>query len=347
MKNLGYFALMMTAMASLMTACGPRKPTLHLYTWADYIDPELVSAFEAEQNCRVKIDTFDSNETMYAKMMAGSGHYDLVFPSSYQIVLMKEQNMLQPVDKSKLPNVTAQFDKAFEKVILNPDMTYNIPYAVTFTGIAYRKDKTKDAPTSWAVYANDAFKGRASLLNDQRETIGAALKHLGFSFNTVNPEELEKAKVVILQWKKNVARFDNEQYKTGLASGEFTLVHGYSGDISQLMQEDKEKIGWVFPSEGFSAACDEMVIPKSAQQVELAHAFINFMYDPDNASKNIQYICAAMPNTGGMAKLPEDFRKNEAICPPEHILNKAEVIRDLGEKNALYIKIWDAVKDVE
>lgn len=346
MKRLGYLTVMMT-MASFMTACGPRKPTLHLYTWADYVDPELVSAFEAEQHCRVKIDTFDSNETMYAKMMAGSGQYDLVFPSSYQIVLMKDQKLLQPLEKSKLPNVAAQFDKAFEKVILNPDMTYNIPYAVTFTGIAYRKDKTEKAPTSWAVYATDAFKGRASLMNDQRETIGAALKHLGFSLNTTKPEELEKAKGVILQWKKNVAKFDNEQYKTGLASGEFTLVHGYSGDIAQLMQEDKDKIGWVFPAEGFSTACDEMVIPKSAQQVDLAHAFINFMYDPDNASKNIQYICAAMPNKGGIAKLPEAFRKNEAICPPDEILSKAEVIRDLGDNNALYIKIWDAVKGAE
>lgn len=347
MKQFGYVGCMVIAMIALVVGCGPRKPALHLYTWADYIDPELVKAFEEAHNCRVKIDTFDSNETMYAKMMAGSGQYDIVFPSSYQIVLMKDKNMLQPLDKAKLPNVTAQFDKTFEATILNPDFAYNIPYAITFTGIAYRKDKMKAAPTSWGVYAEADAKGRSSLLNDQRETIGAALKFLGYSLNTTNPEELEKAKGVILQWKKNVAKFDNEQYKTGIASGEFTLVQGYSGDIAQLIQEDAEKIGFVFPQEGFSTACDEMVIPKTAQQVELAHAFINFMYEPAHAAKNIQYICAAMPNKGGIALLPEDFKKNPAICPSAEILAKAEVIRDLGERNALYIKVWDAVKATE
>ena len=344
MKKLGYLGCTMLALNAVFTGCGPSKPTLHVYTWADYIDPELVSVFEKSQNCRVRIDTFDSNETMYAKMMAGSGQYDVVFPSSYQIVLMKEKNLLQPFDKSKLPNVIAQFDNTFERAILNPDMTFNIPYAVTFTGIAYRKDKVAMAPTSWSAFTNPSYKGRASLLNDQRETIGAALKFLGYSLNTTNPEELEKAKEVILKWKKNIAKFDNEQYKTGIASGEFTLVQGYSGDISQLMQENGKNIGWAFPAEGFSTSCDEMVIPKGAQQVELAHAFVNFMYEPEHASKNIQFICAAMPNKGGIAKLPEAFRTNAAICPTIEILSKAEVIRDLGANNALYMKVWDAVK---
>jgi spermidine/putrescine transport system substrate-binding protein len=347
MKQYGYLACAFLALNMALTGCGPQKATLHLYTWADYIDPELVTSFEAAHNCRVKIDTFDSNETMYAKMMAGSGQYDLVFPSSYQIVLMKEQNLLQPFDKAQLPQVEAQFDRMFEQTILNPDRAYNIPYAVTFTGIAYRKDKMEVPPTSWTVYTNEAYKGRASLLNDQRETIGAALKCLGYSLNTTKPEELEKAKEMLLQWKKNVAKFDNEQYKTGIASGEFNIVQGYSGDIAQLMQEDAEKIDWVFPSEGFSTACDEMVIPKNAKQVALAHAFVNFMYEPDHAAKNIQYICAAMPNKGGIAKLPEAFRSNPAICPTAEILGKAEVIRDLGDKNALYMKVWDAVKGAQ
>ncbi|MDD4017690.1 MAG: spermidine/putrescine ABC transporter substrate-binding protein [Kiritimatiellae bacterium] len=333
---------------AILAGCGPKKPTLHLYTWSDYIDPGLVTLFEKENNCRVKIDTFDSNETMYAKVKAGSGGYDIIFPSSYQVSLMAQNNMLLPLDKSKLPNVTAHFEDFYKRVILNPEMTFNVPYAVTFTGIAYRKDKTAGvAIDSWACLDNPAFKGRVSLLNDFRETIGAALKSLGYSLNSTSPDELRKACDVVLRWKKNIAKFDNEQYKTGIASGEFLLGHGYSGDIAQVMLEDPANIGFAFPKEGFTAACDEMVIPKTAKEPTLAHAFINFLYEPDNASRNIQYICAVMPNKEGISKLPDEYRNNPAILPPADVLAKAEVLKDLGANNALYSKVWDTIKATE
>jgi len=346
--NIVRLSAMLALAAAVFTGCGPKKPTLHLYTWSDYLDPELVTAFEQAHNCIVKIDTFDSNETMYAKVQAGSGGYDIIFPSSYQISLMVQNDMLQPLDKSKLPNVAANFEESYKSVILNPEMTYNVPYAVTFTGLAYRKDKVgSDAIDSWACLDNPTFKGRISLLNDFRETIGAGLKSLGYSLNSTNPDELQKACEVVLRWKKNIAKFDNEQYKTGIASGEFVIGHGYSGDIAQVMLDDPENVGFAFPKEGFTAACDEMVIPKTAKEVELAHAFINFIYDADNACQNIQYICAPMPNTPAIAKLPEAIRKNPAILPPTEILSKAEVLKDLGEAQALYSKVWDTIKATE
>jgi spermidine/putrescine transport system substrate-binding protein len=346
MKHMLPFMVITLAVAAL-TGCGPRKPTLHLYTWSDYLDPELVTKFEKENNCRVKIDTFDSNETMYAKMQAGSSGYDIIFPSSYQISLMAHNNMLQPLDKSKIPNVAAHFADLYKSVILNPEMAYNVPYAITFTGIAYRKDKVGNAQISWSIFDDPSFKGRSSLLNDFRETIGAGLKSLGYSLNSTNAVELQNASEVVIRWKKNIAKFDNEQYKTGIASGEFVLGHGYSGDVAQLMLEDPVNIGFAFPKEGFTAACDEMVIPKTATQVGLAHAFINFMYDPDNACKNIQFICAVMPNTEAIAKLPEKYRNNPAVLPPKDVLSRAEVLKDLGAANALYSKVWDTIKATE
>jgi len=346
MKNILLIASLALCSVAFV-GCGPKKPTLHLYTWSDYLDPELVTAFETANNCRVKVDTFDSNETMYAKMLAGSGLYDIIFPSSYQISMMAQRGMLLPLDKSKLPNVAAHFADTYTSVILNPEMTYNVPYAITFTGIAYRKDKTGDAEISWSSFDNPAFKGRSSLLNDFRETIGAGLKSLGYSLNSTNVTELQKACEVVIRWKKNIAKFDNEQYKTGIASGEFVLGHGYSGDVAQVMLEDPTNIGFAFPKEGFSAACDEMVIPKGSSQAALAHAFINFLYDPDNASKNIQYICAIMPNKEAIAKLPEKYRDNPAIIAPAEVLSRAEVLRDLGAANALYSKVWDTIKATE
>ena len=341
-------AAALLAFSLALAGCGPKRPVLHLYTWSDYIDPDLVTAFEKAHGCRVKIDTFDSNETMYAKVQAGSGGYDIIFPSSYQVSLMAQGDMLQTLDKSLLPNVAAHFDPAYSGVIVTPEMTYNVPYAVTFTGLAYRKDKTGDTPIdTWASIDNPTFKGRIALLNDFRETLGAALKSLGYSLNSTNPDELQQAANVVLRWKKNIAKFDNEQYKTGIASGEFILGHGYSGDIAQVMLDDPANIGFAFPKEGFTAACDEMVIPKTARQTALAHAFINFLYDPENASRNIQYICAPMPNTEGIAKLPPEYRANPAILPPAEILARAEVLKDLGAANALYSKAWDRIKASE
>lgn len=331
-----------------VTGCGNKRPTLYLYTWSDYLDPKLVKRFEKAHHCRVKIDTFDSNESMYAKIQAGSGGYDIIFPSSYQVALMAQNKMIRPIDKTRLPNVTKHFDAFFNRLLLDTNLTYNIPYAITFTGLAYRKDKIAGAPVdSWACLDTAALKGRISLLNDMRETIGAALKFLGYSLNTGNPDELKKAGDVVLRWKKNIAKFDNEQYKTGVASGEFIIGHGYSGDTAQVIQDDPEKIGFSLPKEGFSAACDEMVIPTSARQVDLAYAFIDFLYDPDVAAQNIQYICAVMPNKDGIAKLPKEYRDNPCIIPTPESLKHAEVIRDLGDKNALYIKTWDLIKGTE
>ena len=331
-----------------LAGCGGSKQTLHLYTWQDYLDPELVAAFEKANNCRVMIDTFDSNESMYAKVQAGSSGYDVIFPSSYQVALMAKNNHIQKLDKSRLPNVVKHFDKTYAPLMIDPEMTYNVPYAITFTGLAYRKDKIEDTPIdSWDCLKDDRFNGRISLLNDMRETIGAALKKLGYSVNSVNEAELDKALALVLEWKKHIAKFDNEQYKTGVAGGEFIIGHGYNGDVSQVMADAPDKIGFSLPKEGFTAACDEMVIPTTAQNVDLAYAFINFMYEPANAAKNIEYICTVMPNKEGIALLPEEVRGSPSIILPPDRLKDAEVIRDLGDKNILFTKIWDKIKSTE
>lgn len=350
MKKLIQLASSLLLLASIgwVAGCGSKVPVLHLYTWQDYLDPDLVTAFEKKNNCRIKIDTFDSNETMYAKIQAGSGGYDIIFPSSYQISLMARNKHIIPLDKSKLPNVTKNFDPLYANLLLDPNMAYNVPYAITFTGIAYRKDKIGDVKLdSWTCLDNDKFKDRISLLNDMRETIGAGLKTLGYSLNSTNPEELKKAGELVIKWKKNIAKFDNEQYKTGVASGEFILGHGYNGDVAQVQQEDPEKIGFFLPKEGFTAACDEMVIPTTAKQVDLAYKFIDFMYEPANAAKNIEYICTVMPNRAGIAMLPKKVRENPCIIPSPEGLKHAEVIRDLGKDNQKYIKIWDIIKGTE
>jgi len=318
------------------------EATLHVYTWADYVKPELVARFEAENACRVVIDTFDSNEAMYAKVKAGATGYDLITPTSYMVSLMFGQGMLQPLDKNLLPNAS-RVDPEYLAIAIDKTMDHSVPYMITNTGVAYLASKVSNFEPSWAVFDRADLKGRMVMLNDMRETVGAALKFLGYSLNSTNPEELEKAKAVVLGWKKNLAKFENEQYKTGIASGEFLLVHGYSGDILQV-QVENEDIVFAMPREGGAISCDDLVIPAAAKEVKLAHAFINFLHDPKVAAENTEFIQYLCPNTDAYPLLGEKIKSNPGVFLAPEVKAKCEVFADLGDKNGLWVKVWDEIK---
>jgi spermidine/putrescine transport system substrate-binding protein len=327
-----------------LTGCGPRKPVLHIYTWADYIDPDVVSAFEKQAGCRVQIDTFDSNEAMYAKLQAGGAGYDVVFPSSYQVSMMRAQGMLQALDPAQLPAVAANIDRDYLRFASDPGLAYSIPYAMTYTGIAYRKDKLGALDASWGVYTNAALAGKCTLLNDMRETIGAGLKYLGHSLNTTNAAELAQARDVVIGWKRVIAKFENEQYKTGIASGEFLLVQGYNCDVLQI-QEDSPETDFMLPREGFSFTFDEMVVPTRARQTALAHAFINFMYAPASGARNIAFTCTFLPVKPAYALLDPNLLASPAIfIAPDELEKRGEAIRDVGAALPLYTRTWDEIK---
>jgi spermidine/putrescine transport system substrate-binding protein len=331
------------AMALLAAAgCKQQPKTLHVYTWADYVKPELVARFEQEQGCTVVIDTFDSNEAMYAKLKAGGGGYDVITPSSYMVQVMHRQGMLLPLDHAKLPNL-ANVDPEVLKIAIDPEMHHSAPYMMTITGIAYLGSKVADFRPSWAMFERPDLRGRATMLADMRETIGAALKYLGHSINSTDPAELAAARDVVIRWKKNLAKFENEQYKTGLASGEFLLVHAYSGDILQV-QAENEDIVFAVPEEGTSIACDDLVIPSDSKQGDLAHRYINFLHDPKVAAENTEFISYLCPNAASYPLLSEEMRANPALFVPAEVKAKSEVITDLGNDNAAYARIWDEIK---
>ncbi|WP_395745552.1 spermidine/putrescine ABC transporter substrate-binding protein [Prosthecobacter sp.] len=321
-----------------------RAETLHLYTWADYISPEVVKKFEQQQHCRVVIDTFDSNESMFAKVKAGATGYDIVFPTAYMIQVMQAQGMLAPLDHKLIPNLP-NIDPAALSKVMDKTMEHSVPYTVAYACIAVRKDKMKGqaADATWAMFDRDAFAGRMTLLDDMRESIGAALKSLGHSINTRDDAQLAAARDVLIRWKKNIARFDNEGYKSGIDSAEFLLVHGYSGDLFQVQMENP-KVEIMIPREGVTIGCDEMVIPKAARQPALAHAFINFVLDPAIAAENMEWMGYYCPNKPALAKVSAEFLKNPAITIPAELQARCEVIEDLGPDLAKYSKVWDQVK---
>ncbi|MBM4310213.1 MAG: spermidine/putrescine ABC transporter substrate-binding protein [Deltaproteobacteria bacterium] len=334
--------LLIVALIACSFGCGRETPVLHIYTWADYIKPELIERFERENSCRVVIDTFDSNEVMYAKLKAGAAGYDLVTPSSYMVKVMNDQGMLQKLDHSLLPNLK-HIDPGYLEIAIDSAMEHSVPYMLTTSVIAYLQSRVPDFEPSWAMFSRPEYRGRMTMLNDMRETIGAALKSLGFSINSTDRQELEKARDVVIGWKKNLAKFENEQYKTGLASQEFFIVHGYSGDV-MAVQEENDDIAYAAPVEGTSISCDDFVILTSARQVELAHRFINFLHEPDVAAENTVAICYLCPNVACYKLLPQEILDDPTIFLPEEIKKKCEVINDVGPALALYTAMWDQIK---
>jgi len=328
--------------ALTLAGCGRSVPVLNIYTWADYFEPRLVRRFEASRGCRVVIDTFDSNEVLYAKLKAGAAGYDILTPSSYMVSLMHSQGMLRPIDHALIPNLV-HVDPEYLKLAADTAMDHSVPYMMSNTGIAYLKSKVRDFIPSWEMFGRADLRGRMTLLNDMRETIGAGLKYLGYSLNSRDEKELRAAKAVILGWRANIAKFENEQYKTGLASGEFLVVQAYSGDIIQVRRENPD-VAFASPREGAALSVDDLVIPAGAKEAGLAHAFIDFLHDPAVAAENTTFLGYLCPNKDSYGLLSPELRDDPAVFMSRELRAKSEVINDLGEANALYVRIWDEIK---
>ncbi|MBC8128566.1 MAG: spermidine/putrescine ABC transporter substrate-binding protein [Gloeobacteraceae cyanobacterium ES-bin-144] len=344
MKRRHFLATSSSALAaSTLPSCRKSNAaTLRVYSWADYLEPGLAAKFEKENSCQLKIDTFDSNEAMYAKLTAGATGYDVLVPSSYMVKTLVRESRLQALDSSKIPNIK-HVDANYLKRALDPNMIHSVPYMMAPTCLAWLGSKVADAVPSYSMLDRADLKGRITLLDDMREVLGAALRSLGFPLNSKDPAQLAQACEVAKRWKKNIAKFDNEQYKSGIASGEFHLVQGYAGDLLQVADENPDIVVKI-PNEGTAFSCDDLCIPKDAKAVELAHKFINFVTDPENAAKNMEFIAYRAPNQEAYRLLSEDFRGNEALFPSEEVFAKCEPIDDLGDALALWSKTWDEVK---
>ena len=329
---------------------------LHIYTWSDYLAPELIVGFEKALGVKVVVDTFDSNEAMYAKLKAGGTGYDLMTPSAYQIPQMAREGMIDKIDHSKCPNVKKNFDPSFANQVVDPEFVYSVPYSVTYTGFMYDKSKIPEGVDveSWKILENPAMKGRVTLLDDIREVIGGGLMALGYSINSTNPAEIDAAVTEALKWRHNARKFDAESYKTEVAAGSIWIGHGYSTDAAQVIVGDEEEgmeprddIGFALPKEGFTISFDEMVVAKDAKRKDLAYAFINFIYEGEASKVNMEYLCGPNPVKPGLDLLDEETR-NIVLLDPE-ILKRGQILKSIDDPKVmeLYNKAWDRIKATE
>ncbi len=335
------FVLYTNPAAATATAENSADGVLHIYTWEDYFSPEAIRLFEEAHGCRVDFTYYDSNDTMMASVRGGDG-YDIITPMPTAVSHFVEENILLPLDHSLIPNLK-HIDPKTPALDHDPGMRFSVPYTVTITGVGYNRTKTpKDALGSWEIFADPRFGKKMAMLNDYRETLGAALKELGYSLNTTNPEEVKKAGQLLKSWKNNLAAFDVDRAKVSLQNGEFFAIQGYNGDIALIMSENPD-IDFFIPETGTSLNADTFVIPKDTDSVPLAHAFINHFLDPTIAAMNIEYTKYYMPNLAAIALLPEKLSGNPCYTIPPGVLPKCEMIHDLGLNDAIYEQVWDDV----
>ena len=367
MKSKEYFALtvMLIAVTFVLSACVPEAtptptpikapPThtvtkmpkeLHVYTWPDYIDPNVYKLFEKETGIKIVEDTFPSDKEMLAKLQAGATDYDIIVPSDQMVGTMVKKGMLAELDKSLIPNMK-NIDPKFANPPYDPGLEHCIPYQWGTTGIGYLDDKVVPPPTSWDDLFNPdkikKYKGQITMLDDEREAIGAALKYLGYSVNDTDPNHLEQAKDVLMKQKPYLYSYDSDQFEDLLAAEETVLAHGYSGDFL-AGKEDNEHIRYVVPKEGSTLWVDNLCIPATSKNKESAETFMDFTLRPKIAAMISNYNHYASPDAAAFQYLDNDLRGNPAIYPPKDVMKKLELIKDLGDAKPLWDKVWAEVK---
>ncbi len=258
--------------------------TLYLYNWTYYTPDSVIAQFEQEFGCTVKVDSYASNEEMYAKLRAGAKGYDIVVPSQDYTSIMIKQGMLRELDQTKLTNRALINPAVLEKATYDPDMRYAVPYYFGAAGVAVNKTKAA-APYSrdWNIFADPQFKGHATMMDDMREVLGDALAYLGSSVNTLDDDALNAAaRLVSDRWKPTLVKFDAEGFGKSFASGDFWLCQGYAEVIYSEVPQEKwdEMIDFFIPQEGGPSYLDSMCILKDAPHYELANEFINFIHRP-------------------------------------------------------------------
>lgn len=334
-------------MLGLLSCSGPRAPReLHLFIWANYIDPEIYKLFESEFGAKVIEENVDSNETVILKLQAGVTGYDIIMPSDYAVETLARAGLLATLDLSKIPNFQ-NISPRFRNLYYDPRNSYSVPYLWGTTGIGYNAQKLETPPTSWADLFEPArverYRGRISMLNDPRETIGAALKYLGYSVNSTDPAQIEAAKNVLLAQKPYLARYDSETYDDFLLTGDLVMAHGWSGEFAKARLENPD-IRYVIPQEGGVVWTDNLAIPKSSTNQELAHQFIDFLLRPQINARIVNFLRYPSPNDAAKPYILPEILNDPAIYPPDELMEKLEWIRDVGEAVELYERAWEEVK---
>jgi len=344
--------LVLTAVVGLAGCKKSNTPTIYVYNWGEYIDPEVIKMFEKETGIKVKYDDFVQNEDMYPVIQTGSAKYDVVCPSDYMIQKMIKEDLLQEINYDNVPNIS-NIDPTYLKSAeeFDPGNKYSVPYCWGTVGILYNKSMIKADIDSWeALFDKDFMKangydGKVLMIDSVRDALGIALVYLGYSLNSTNPAELEEAKNLLKDQFPMVDAYVVDQVRDKMIGGENPIGVIYSGEAIYTQRENPD-LEYVVPKEGSNIWIDGWVIPKNAPNKEYAEKWIDFMCRPDIALKNFEYITYSTPNSAAREMIEDVDIKNSTIAfPDSSILERCKTFHYLGEEvETLYLNKWNEVK---
>ncbi len=359
MLSLRKTLLAMTTLTVMGTAVA--EPTVRVYNWSDYVGETTLEDFQKTTGITPVYDVFDSNETLEGKLLAGHTGYDVVVPSSNFLAKQIKAGAFQKLDKSQLPN-WQNLDPALLKQLekSDPGNQYGVPYLWGTNGIGYNVDKVKaalgtDKLDSWAILfepenLKKLSKCGVSFMDSPDEVYPAVLQYLGLDPNSTNPDDYKKAEAQLLKVRPYITYFHSSKYISDLANGNICVAFGYSGDVFQARSRAEEakkgvNIGYAIPKEGANLWFDLLAIPKDAKNVKEAHAFINYLLQPEVIAKVSDYVGYANPNPKAGELMNAELRQDETVYPPQAVMDKLYVMKELPPQLLrLETRSWTRVK---
>ena len=320
---------------------------LHYYNWADYVNPETYKAFTADTGVKIKKDFFVSNEELQAKLQGGARGYDLAAPTGYMVQILGADGLLEELDWSQLATVEKNLDPRFRKLPYDPDDKWSVPKDWGTTGFMYRSDMVKEKPATWREFvdlAKGPYSGKVTVLDGIPECVGSMLCMLGYSYNSEDEGEIEEAKQELIDLKPHLLAITSTEYKQMLIDGKAVMALGWNGDGAAVAA--KKPADYVIAEEGGEFWVDAYVIPKGSENPTAAHAWIDYVYDPEHNSMETEYTFYGSPVKRDLLEPVMDKKvfSNEDVFPPEETLEKLEPNSVTPEGTKLRDRAWTEFK---
>jgi spermidine/putrescine-binding protein len=340
----------LAALAAVMAlACGGAKEgarearRLNVYIWTNYLPAEVVSGFERRTGIRVEVDTYSSNEALLEKLQSGVADYDLVVPSDYMVQVLAPQGVLLPLDRRRLPGF-ANLDPRLLDRKFDHGNRFSIPYLWGTTGIGYDRLKVSGPVDSWGVLFDPRHAGRILMLDDMREAFGAALLLEGRSINERDPAALRRAAARLQAQKRLVRTYNSADFANLLAAGDVDLAQGWNGELAKVVAQNPRRFAYVVPKEGGTLWIDSLAIPKTARHLDAAYGFLAYLLEPAVAARVVGSVRYASANRAARQLVDPAIRDDPAVYPPPAVLDRCELIEDLGATTPELDRLWTEVK---
>jgi putrescine transport system substrate-binding protein len=363
MRGLISLALALAAVASAsVSAQAQKERMINVYNWTDYIGPTIIEDFTKATGIKVRYDTFDSNDTLETKLLAGKSGYDVVVPTAYFLERQIKAGVFQKLDKAKLPNLVNLWPEVSQRLAkYDPGNQYAVNYMWGTVGIGYNVKKMREVLgpdgkiDSWDIVFKPESLARfkdcgVHMLDSSDDILPAALSYLGLDPNSTKDADLQRAADLMMKIRPSVRKFHSSEYLNALASGEICLVVGFSGDIKQAQKRAAEAkngvdIGYAIPKEGAQLWFDNLAIPKDAKNVAEAHEFINYLQTPEVAAKNSNFISYANGNLASQKFINKAILDDKTIFPDEAMMAKLYTINAKDQKTErLMNRLWTRIK---